>query len=76
MLLSYGASFIIGTISLTVTVPDEVHATGLFAVQFNIIATPLIQSYFRPDIVDSLKSFKNFVYNQIKKLQYSPPSPT
>ena len=80
MLLSYGicygVSITIGIISLTVTVPDEVHATGLFAVQFNIIATPLIQSYFRPDIMESMKSFKNFVYNQIKKLRYSPPSPT
>ena len=82
MLLSYGIcyglSFTIGIISVAVTFPDEVRATSMVVFQFNIIATPLIQSYFRPDIVNSLKSFKNFVCNQIKKLRHSPTlsSPT
>ena len=72
--ICYGASFIVGTISLTVTFSEEAHAAGVFILHLNIIATPLIQSYFRPDIVNSLKCFKNFVCTQIKKLRYSPPS--
>ncbi|XP_011407194.1 PREDICTED: free fatty acid receptor 3-like [Amphimedon queenslandica] len=74
--ICYGVSFTIGIVSLGVTFPHEVYATGVFVFQFSIIATPLIQSYFRPDIVDSLKSFKNFVYTQMKKLQYSLPTPS
>ena len=74
--ICYGASFTIGIISVGVPFPAEVYATGVFVFQFSIIATPLIQSYFRPDIVDSLKSFKKYVYTQIKKLRYSPPSPS
>ncbi|XP_011407195.1 PREDICTED: free fatty acid receptor 3-like [Amphimedon queenslandica] len=73
--ICYGVSITIGIISAAVTFPHEVYATGMFVFQFSIIATPLIQSYFRPDIVDSLKSFKNFVYTQIKRQRYSPPSP-
>ena len=74
--ICYGLSIIIGIISLAVTFPVEVHATSMVVFQLNIIATPLIQLYFRPDIVNSLKSFKNFVCTQIKKLRYLPSSPT
>ena len=67
--ICYGLSFTIGIISVAVTFPHEVYATNMFVFQLNIIATPLIQSYFRPDIVNSLKSFKNFFCTQIKKLR-------
>ena len=71
----YGVSMTVGILSVAVSFPDEVHATSMVAFQFNIIATPLIQSYFRPDITKSMTSFKNFVYTQMKKLRYSPSSP-
>ena len=74
--ICYGLSIIISILSYAVTFPDEVEATNVFIFQLNIIATPLIQSYFRPDIVNYLKSFKNFVYTQLKKLRYSPSSQT
>ena len=76
--ICYGLSFTIGIISVAVTFPDQVFATNMFVFQLNIIAIPLIQSYFRPDILNSLKSFKNFVCTQLKKLRYSPTlsSPT
>ena len=73
--ICYGVSMTIGILSVSIAFPNEVHATSMVAFQLNIITTPLIQSYFRPDITNSMTSFKNYVQTQIKKLRYSPSSP-
>ena len=76
MLLAYGICYtpttIIGSISLKVMLPEEIHASNVVVLQCIPIVTSLIQSYFRPDITKPLTSFKNAVCSKLKMIQYSP----
>ena len=54
MLLVYGICFlpslISGGITSAVILPDPVYAVNMVTFQFITVASPLVQSYFRPDI--------------------------
>ena len=65
--LCYAPAIIIGIISFGYVFPGEVYASGTDAIHFTPIVSPMIQSYFRPDITKLLTSFKNALSLKLKE---------
>ncbi|XP_011402954.1 PREDICTED: C5a anaphylatoxin chemotactic receptor 1-like [Amphimedon queenslandica] len=79
MLLAYFIGFAPFTIAIIIRsfygVPIEVFATTEVTFQMTHIATPLIQSYFRPEITNTLISFKAFLRQKIHSARYDVRNP-
>ena len=73
MLLVYGICFlpsiVSGGITTVVILPDPVYAVNLVTFQFITVASPLVQSYFRPDIKAAIISFFALFAPALKKWQ-------
>ena len=74
MLLVHFIGFAPFTIALIINgfydLPIEVFATTEVTFQMTNIATPLVQSYFRPEITNTFISFKAFVQQKIHSARY------
>lgn len=79
MLLVYFIGFAPFTIAMIIRifhrVPLVVFATTEVTFQMTHIATPLIQSYFRPEITNTLISFKAFLQQKIYSARYDVRNP-
>ena len=74
MLIVYGVCFlpsvITGIITIFVILPGEVYAMDMICFQLITTGSPLVQSYFRPDVKDCLTSLYKRALLQVKKLFY------